>query len=112
MYNKFHACIINSTSFSPICSTSTEEDARRYLYSCGSTLKNVKPLSYPSDSPQTKSIFERVFVRKNLNCEMPMEITYRNSLNFRCKNIFVRKKHTKLFYSNFFVNTNIFRTNI
>ena len=46
------------------------------LYSCGSTLKNVKPLSYPSDSPQTKSIFERVLVRENLNCEMPMEVTY------------------------------------
>ena len=26
-------------------------------------------------------------------------IQYRNSLNFRCKNIFVCRKHTKLFYS-------------
>ena len=37
------------------------------LFSCGSNFKDVKPLSYPGDSPQTKSLFERVFVRENLN---------------------------------------------
>lgn len=46
------------------------------LFSCGSTLKDVKPLTDPSDSPQTKSLFELVFVRENLNCEMPLEVTY------------------------------------
>ena len=35
------------------------------LFSCGSSLKDVKPLNYPSDSTQTKSLFERVFVREN-----------------------------------------------
>ena len=37
------------------------------LFSCGSNFKDVKPLNYPSDSPQTKSLLERVFVRENLN---------------------------------------------
>lgn len=49
------------------------------LFSCGFNFKDVKPLNYPSDSPQTKSLFERVFVRENLNCEMPMEVTYYSS---------------------------------
>ena len=49
------------------------------LFSCGSNFRDVKPLNYPSDSPQTKSLFERVFVRKNLNCDMPMEVTYYSS---------------------------------
>ena len=39
---------------------------------------------------------------------------YRNSLNFHCKNIFIRRKHTKLFYSKFLLQRiffgQIFRT--
>lgn len=46
------------------------------LFSCGLTLKDVKLLTDPSDNPQTKSLFERVFVGKNLNCEMPLEVTH------------------------------------
>ena len=49
---------------------------RNILFSCGSTLKDVKPLSYPSDNPQTKSLFEQVFVRESLNCEMRLEVMY------------------------------------
>ena len=49
------------------------------LFSCGSNFQDVKPMNYPSDSPHTKSLFERVFVRENLNCEMPMEVTYYSS---------------------------------
>ena len=37
---------------------------------------------------------------------------YRNSLNFRCENIFVRRKYTKIFYTNIILQRNIFSTNI
>ena len=35
----------------------------------------LEHLQYPNDSPQTKLWFERVFVRENLNCEMPTKVT-------------------------------------
>lgn len=54
------------------------------LFSCRSNFKDVKPLNYPSDSPQTKSLFERVFVKENLNSEMPMEVTYYEDICVLC----------------------------
>ena len=51
---------------------------------------------------------------KSFPCHGEHVCTYRNSLKFRCKNIFVRRKHTKLFYSKFLLqrifSRRIFRT--
>ena len=55
-------------------------------------------------------------LRENIQCNYSkiMFLIYRNSLNFRCKNIFVRRKRTKLFYSKFLLQRiffeRIFRT--
>ena len=34
---------------------------------------------------------------------------YRNSLLFRCKNIFIQRKHTKIFYANIILQRKLFR---
>ena len=53
------------------------------LFSCGASFKEVSPSIQPEDrSEAASSIFNRVFVRENLSCEMPVEVTYFSSESF------------------------------
>ena len=53
------------------------------LFSCGASFKEVSPSIQPEDrSEAASSIFNCVFVRENLSCEMPVEVTYFSSESF------------------------------
>ena len=49
------------------------------LYFCGSSLQGVSPLIHPGDDTTCKSLFERIFVRENLDCQTPVEVPYFSS---------------------------------
>ena len=53
-----------------------------YLYTCGSSLDGLKEEIGSSDHPSVQDLFSRVYTRKNLTCEAPVEIPYYSSQMF------------------------------
>ena len=53
-----------------------------YLYSCGSTLAGLECEIQQRDHPTVQDLFNRVYVRENLTCDMTIEIPYYSSQNF------------------------------
>lgn len=72
------------------------------LYSCGSSLKEVSPLIQPRDDTTCKSLFERIFVRENLDCQSPVEVPYFSSEAFEdvCVHCACNSTQTELTHPN------------
>ena len=49
-----------------------------YQYPCGSELQELKP-EEPGRAPKINALLEKVYVRANVSCEMPIEVPYFSS---------------------------------
>ena len=53
------------------------------LYTCGSSLQGLQVETHLMDPPTVKTLFKRVYVRKNLTCNDPIEVAYYSSERFQ-----------------------------
>lgn len=53
------------------------------LFTCGSSLKELEVEHIPSDPLYVQTLMERAFVRENLTCDEPVEVSYYSSEKFQ-----------------------------